>query len=426
MFVFNYYYHCLHIFRLLRKSISLLFCPQKPTDYSFSYGVKDLHTGDVKHQWEKKNGDQVIGHYSLVEADGSIRSVDYTADKHSGFNAIVKHSGHFQHPVNYRKSNPTSHNNVQVIPRNHKLPENIPEPESQYQIQYVYPNGELATDYTPEESQEGKYQSESKEATDEYQTSGGDEKEQYVYVPQEETAEESQRSTVHTRVQHLNHGKKRNKPNVNEDYKQIEIMPQLPVDLSLLKPNLEQVVDISVIKPIEVNVNQDDYKSKEQIYQQQQKFSNPDTEIQSSHELTEEELKKYIEEYYSASNKPIVEPQTESGFKPIRNKQKGTISQPNVPSVSQTFRSNKKPTTTPGLGNYSSQYKSPAYTKYNSRYPKVHYRGQNVPQTSPYDYGVVNHGELKNDRKRNERARLYRSVPNKGYVRYAKHISYEE
>lgn len=30
-----------------------------------------------------------IGQYSLVEPDGSVRTVDYTADDHNGFNAVV-------------------------------------------------------------------------------------------------------------------------------------------------------------------------------------------------------------------------------------------------------------------------------------------------------------------------------------------------
>lgn len=43
-----------------------------------------------------------IGQYSLVEPDGSIRTVDYTADKHNGFNAVVHktpptHSHEHQH-----------------------------------------------------------------------------------------------------------------------------------------------------------------------------------------------------------------------------------------------------------------------------------------------------------------------------------------
>jgi len=55
--------------------------------------VNDQHTGDVKQQSEQREGDVVKGQYSLVEPDGSIRTVDYTADPVHGFNAIVSKSG---------------------------------------------------------------------------------------------------------------------------------------------------------------------------------------------------------------------------------------------------------------------------------------------------------------------------------------------
>lgn len=48
----------------------------------------------------KTNDDfSATGQYSLVEPDGSIRTVDYTADKLNGFNAVVHktapvHTGH--------------------------------------------------------------------------------------------------------------------------------------------------------------------------------------------------------------------------------------------------------------------------------------------------------------------------------------------
>ena len=60
--------------------------------------MKDPHTGDLKSQWEQRDGDVVKGSYSLVEPDGSIRTVDYTADKHSGFNAVVSKTGPNVHP----------------------------------------------------------------------------------------------------------------------------------------------------------------------------------------------------------------------------------------------------------------------------------------------------------------------------------------
>ncbi|BES95220.1 Hypothetical protein NTJ_08029 [Nesidiocoris tenuis] len=57
--------------------------------YSFAYDVQDALTGDSKSQHETRDGDVVQGSYSLVEPDGSIRTVDYTADPINGFNAVV-------------------------------------------------------------------------------------------------------------------------------------------------------------------------------------------------------------------------------------------------------------------------------------------------------------------------------------------------
>lgn len=62
----------------------------EPVHYSFHYDVHDPHTGDVKSQHETRNGDVVSGYYTLVEPDGTIRTVKYKADKHSGFNAVVE------------------------------------------------------------------------------------------------------------------------------------------------------------------------------------------------------------------------------------------------------------------------------------------------------------------------------------------------
>ncbi|XP_072940703.1 uncharacterized protein [Epargyreus clarus] len=69
--------------------------------YDFAYSVTDSHTGDNKSQHESRDGDAVHGEYSLHEADGSIRTVHYTADDHNGFNAVVSHSapGHHAAPA---------------------------------------------------------------------------------------------------------------------------------------------------------------------------------------------------------------------------------------------------------------------------------------------------------------------------------------
>ncbi|XP_062703201.1 larval cuticle protein A2B-like [Aedes albopictus] len=57
--------------------------------YSYSYGISDAVTGDQKEQHESRNGDAVQGSYSLVDADGFKRTVEYTADPIHGFNAVV-------------------------------------------------------------------------------------------------------------------------------------------------------------------------------------------------------------------------------------------------------------------------------------------------------------------------------------------------
>ncbi|KAK7580750.1 hypothetical protein V9T40_001379 [Parthenolecanium corni] len=58
--------------------------------YQFAYEVQDALTGDSKSQHEVRNGDVVQGQYSLVDPDGTKRTVDYTADPHNGFNAVVR------------------------------------------------------------------------------------------------------------------------------------------------------------------------------------------------------------------------------------------------------------------------------------------------------------------------------------------------
>ena len=63
---------------------------QAPAAYSYKYGVNDPTTGDIKHQSESRNGDFVKGEYSLVDPDGTVRTVRYTADPANGFNAVVE------------------------------------------------------------------------------------------------------------------------------------------------------------------------------------------------------------------------------------------------------------------------------------------------------------------------------------------------
>lgn len=63
--------------------------PVAPPHYDFEYGVHDPNTGDVKSQKESRHEDVVHGSYSLVEPDGTRRTVEYAADDHHGFRAVV-------------------------------------------------------------------------------------------------------------------------------------------------------------------------------------------------------------------------------------------------------------------------------------------------------------------------------------------------
>ncbi|KAH1008117.1 hypothetical protein HUJ04_005261 [Dendroctonus ponderosae] len=67
--------------------------PSAPAHYDYGYTVSDPHTGDQKSQHESRRGDVVEGSYSLVDSDGTKRTVDYTADPHHGFNAVVRKEG---------------------------------------------------------------------------------------------------------------------------------------------------------------------------------------------------------------------------------------------------------------------------------------------------------------------------------------------
>ncbi|XP_050421990.1 uncharacterized protein LOC126834249 [Adelges cooleyi] len=70
--------------------------PEAPKDYvarplySFAYGVDDPNTGNVQSHSETRDGSVVKGEYSVMEPDGVLRNVLYTADAENGFRASVR------------------------------------------------------------------------------------------------------------------------------------------------------------------------------------------------------------------------------------------------------------------------------------------------------------------------------------------------
>lgn len=63
---------------------------EQPANYQFQYNINDGLTGDFKSQSERADNGAVSGSYQLIDADGYLRVVDYTADDINGFQANVR------------------------------------------------------------------------------------------------------------------------------------------------------------------------------------------------------------------------------------------------------------------------------------------------------------------------------------------------
>lgn len=73
--------------------------------------ISFLKTGDIKSVQERLENGVVTGSYSLMEPDGSTRTVTYTADDINGFNAVVERTNQ---PVN-NDANTNNNNNSQFM-----------------------------------------------------------------------------------------------------------------------------------------------------------------------------------------------------------------------------------------------------------------------------------------------------------------------
>nr|CAI5833956.1 unnamed protein product [Callosobruchus analis] len=80
--------------------------------YRFGYGVRDPKTGDYKSHHESRDGDVVKGFYTVLDPDGALRIVRYTADDKHGFRAVVDRQ---QHP-SYIGRKPKKHPKAYFTP----------------------------------------------------------------------------------------------------------------------------------------------------------------------------------------------------------------------------------------------------------------------------------------------------------------------
>lgn len=96
-------------------------------DYHFSYGVDDPHSDVKQSRSEHRDGDIVVGEYSVQQPDGKVRLVKYTADPKSGFNAQVYLDGQLQDDGREK-----SHHVPETVHTNHDVEEANYEDSSEY------------------------------------------------------------------------------------------------------------------------------------------------------------------------------------------------------------------------------------------------------------------------------------------------------
>lgn len=65
---------------------------QHHPSYQFGFDVSDDQFTNYQNRKEQRDGDSIKGSYSVVDSDGFIRTVTYTADPKEGFKAEVRFS----------------------------------------------------------------------------------------------------------------------------------------------------------------------------------------------------------------------------------------------------------------------------------------------------------------------------------------------
>ncbi|GBP38857.1 Larval cuticle protein A2B [Eumeta japonica] len=107
--------------------------PLKPSEYKYSYDVRDPATGDSKTQQEEKYGDLVKGFYTVVDPDGTKRTVLYSADPVKGFNAVVRTEPAESVGYPYHISKPSTDSMYGEYRQNQYVPQTFTAPAISYQ-----------------------------------------------------------------------------------------------------------------------------------------------------------------------------------------------------------------------------------------------------------------------------------------------------
>ncbi|XP_026328431.1 cuticle protein 18.6 [Hyposmocoma kahamanoa] len=109
--------------------------PQEDYDphpsYQFGFDVNDDQYTNYQNRKEQRDGDVIKGSYSVVDSDGFIRTVTYTADPKEGFKAEVS-----RQPTDIVVKIPTPKPQLQQIA--HAQPQPRPQPQQAPQQYYRY------------------------------------------------------------------------------------------------------------------------------------------------------------------------------------------------------------------------------------------------------------------------------------------------
>ncbi|XP_022113262.1 cuticle protein 19.8 isoform X2 [Pieris rapae] len=104
--------------------------------YQFGFDVNDDQYTNYQNRKEQRDGDVIKGSYSVVDSDGFIRTVTYTADPKEGFKAEVSRK-----PTDIVIKFPTPKPQTQEVQPPQKQQQYVPQQQQQYvpqqQQQYV-------------------------------------------------------------------------------------------------------------------------------------------------------------------------------------------------------------------------------------------------------------------------------------------------
>lgn len=108
--------------------------PERPEDeendnnpnaqYQFSFDISDDESTNYHNRKEQRDGEKISGSYSVVDSDGFIRTVTYTADPEQGFKAEVS-----REPTNIQVKIPTPAPQPAAPAQQYRLAERRPQPQ---------------------------------------------------------------------------------------------------------------------------------------------------------------------------------------------------------------------------------------------------------------------------------------------------------